>query len=296
MTQTNHGVSGIQGCAFRHGRGGPGREYSSDILFAAKRRGIAAMTRNGNASSDDLWRSIRREAETAVAIDPVFGGSLSAAILDQADFGGAVAHQIGERLGKSSAERKQLARIAREAFLAAPALGEAASRDLCGIAARDPAVTALLPPLLNFKGYVALQAFRLSNWLWSNERFDLALSLQADASASLGVSIHPSAKIGTSVFLDHGTGVVVGALVEIGDEVTIMQNVTIGRRYPLVGRAPRIGRGVLLSSGATILGDFHVGDFAKVGAGAVVMSDVPAGCTAVGVPARLTNCPEGVPA
>src|SRR5262249_45212547 len=103
-------------------------------------------------------------------------------------------------------------------------------------------------------------------------------------------------KIGTSVFLDHGTGVVVGALVEIGDEVTIMQNVTVGRKYPLVGRAPRIGRGVLLSSGATILGDFHVGDFAKVGAGAVVMSDVPAGCTAGGVPARLTNCPEGMPA
>jgi serine O-acetyltransferase len=84
----------------------------------------------------------------------------------------------------------------------------------------------------------------------------------------------------------------VGAFVEIGDEVTIMQNVTIGRNDGLAGRAPRIGRGVLVSSGATILGDVSIGDFARIGAAAVVTADVPAGCTAVGVPARLTNCPE----
>jgi serine O-acetyltransferase len=116
--------------------------------------------------------------------------------------------------------------------------------------------------------------------------------LQGESSTSLQVSIHPSARIGTSVFLDHATGIVVGAFVDIGDEVTIMQNVTVGRKEALVGRAPRIGRRVLLSSGATILGDINVGDSAKIGAGAVVMTDVPAGCTAVGVPAHLTNCPE----
>jgi serine O-acetyltransferase len=255
------------------------------------------MTPNGIAFSNDLlWRSIRHEAQTAVAMDPVFGSSLSAAILDHADLGSVVAHQIGERLGKSTAERAQFAQIAREAFLAAPGLVEAASRDLRSIAVHDPATTALLPPLLNFKGYIALQAFRVSNWLWTNNRFDLALLLQACSSTSLQVSIHPSARIGTSVFLDHGTGVVVGAFVEIGDEVTIMQNVTVGREDAPAGRAPRIGRGVLLSTGATILGDISVGDFAKIGAGAVVTRDVPAGCTAVGVPARLTNCPKEQPA
>lgn len=242
--------------------------------------------------STGLWRSIRHEAQTAAAMDPVFGRSLSAAILDHADLGSVVAHQIGEQLGKSPAERGQFAQIAREAFLAAPDLVEAASRDLHGIALLDPATTALLPPLLNFKGYIALQAFRVSNWLWHNNRFDLALLLQNDTSVSLQVSIHPSARIGTPVFLDHGTGVVVGALVEIGDEVTIMQNVTVGRKDAPSGRAPRIGRGVLLSTGATVLGDISVGDFAKIGAGAVVTTDVPAGCTAVGVPARLTNCPK----
>ena len=94
------------------------------------------------------------------------------------------------------------------------------------------------------------------------------------------------------MFLDHATGIIVGAFAVVGDEVTIMQNVTIGRKHAVPDRAPKIGRGVLLSAGATIVGDISIGDFAKIGAGSVVEHDVPAGCTAVGVPARLANCPE----
>jgi serine O-acetyltransferase len=256
-----------------------------------------AMTGNAMMTADQLWRSVRDEAESALARDPQFGGRLTRAILDHADLGSAVAHQIGERLGKSAADRAQFARIAGEAHRASPDLIEAASRDLQSIAVHDPAVTSLLPPLLNYKGYVALQAWRVSNWLWRQDRTDLALLLQSLSSDSLQVSIHPSASIGTSVFLDHATGIIVGAFVVIGDEVTIMQNVTVGRKQALPGRAPRIGRGVLLTSGATILGDVRIGDFAKIGAGSVVEHDVPAGCTAVGVPARLTNCAEaGQPA
>ncbi len=243
-----------------------------------------------NPSSDEVWQSVRREAEMAMARDPVFGASLSAAISDQDGLGSAVAHQIGGRLGTRPAECRRFAEVAREAFLAAPDLVETAARDLLTIAEHDPAITALLPPLLNYKGFVALQAFRVSNWLWRNQRFDLARLLQSESSDQLQVSIHPSAMIGASVYLDHATGIIIGASVEIGDEVMIMQNVTVGRRH--AARAPRIGRGVLLASGATIQGDISIGDFAKVGAGAVVIKDVPAGCTAVGVPARLTNCRE----
>ena len=250
------------------------------------------MTPDEHASSDDLWRQVRREAEMAVAAYPVFGGRLAAAILDHADLGGAVAFQIGERLGKTEAERAQFARIAREAFLAAPGLVEAASRDLSAIAIHDPAVTELLAPLLNFKGFVALQAFRVSHWLWTSDRTDLALLLQSESADTLQVSIHPSVRIGTAVFLDHATAIVVGAFAEIGDDVTILHNVTIGRKGTPAVRAPRIGRGVYLAAGSTILGDIDVGDFAKIGAGALVTGDVPAGCTAVGVPARLVNCPD----
>ncbi len=250
------------------------------------------MISNEIVTTDDIWRRVRREAESVLAGDPLFGASLSAAILAHTDLGSALAHQIGERLGKSGDDRERLARVARQAFAASPDLVDAASRDLHSIAVHDPAMTALLPPLLNFKGYVALQAWRVSNWLWRQNRTDFALLLQSLSSDTLAVSIHPSASIGTAVFLDHATGVIVGAFAVIGDEVTIMQNVTIGRKHALPNRAPRIGRGVLLSSGATILGDITIGDFARVGAEALVENDVPAGCTAVGVPARLTNCPE----
>ena len=254
------------------------------------------MIPNAIAPGDQLWLSVRREAESVRARDPLFGAFLSAAILDHSDLGSAVAHQIGERLGKHAEDREQFARIAREAFLGSPDLVEAASRDLQGIAVHDPAVTGLLPPVLNFKGYVALQAWRVSNRLWDQRRTDLALLVQSLSSDSLQVSIHPSASIGTSVFLDHATGIIVGAFVVIGDDTTIMQNVTIGRRPVLPNRAPRIGRGVLLSAGATVLGDISIGDFARIGAGSLVENDVPGGCTAVGVPARLTNCAEaGLP-
>ena len=244
------------------------------------------------SSSGDLWLAVRREAESALVRDPLFGRSLSASILDHFDLGAAVSYQIGQRLGKSSGDRNRFEGVANEAFAASPNLVDAASRDLQSIVRNDPASIGLLPTLLNVKGYVALQAWRVSSWLWHCNRRDLALLLQSCASESLQVSIHPSASIGTSVFLDHATGIIVGAYAVVSDAVTIMQNVTIGRKQAMPGRAPRIGRGVLLTSGASILGDVSIGDFAKIGAGSVVDQDVPAGCTAVGVPARLTNCPE----
>jgi len=249
------------------------------------------MASTAFASSDELWLSIRREATAAIAADPVLGTS-STGILDQPDFGSAIAVLIGQRIGKSCDERAQFTRTAKAAFAAEPALVEAASRDLQAIMARDPAIRGFLLPLLNFKGYVALEAWRVSNWLWRHGRGDFARLMQSAASDQLQISIHPSAEIGTSVFLDHGTGIIIGALVTIGDEATILQNVTVARHQHDPRYAPKIGRGVLLSAGATIIGDISIGDFAKIGAGALVTSDVPSGCTAVGVPARLTNCVE----
>jgi serine O-acetyltransferase len=244
------------------------------------------------ASLEELWQSVRREAEAIASGDPVLAASLAKSILDHPGLGSALAFQIGQRLGWNDDDRARFTRVATEAFAAAPELVDAARLDLEGIVRHDPAVTALLPPLLNFKGFVALQAWRVSNWLWQRGRSDFARLMQSASSERLQVSIHPSASIGTSVFLDHATGIIIGALSEIGDDVTMMQNVTIGRGPANPVRAPRIGRGAYLSSGSSIIGDISVGDFAKVGAGAVVTHDVPAGCTAVGVPARLTNCPE----
>jgi serine O-acetyltransferase len=243
-------------------------------------------------SLQDLWQAIRREAETVASRDQILATSLARSILDHADLCGALAFQIGQRLGATDEERARFRRVATEAFAAAPELAEAASLDLQGIVRHDPAVTALLPPLLNFKGLVALQAWRVSRWLWQRGRRDFALLMQSACSERLQVSIHPTAVIGTSVFLDHATGIIICPYSVIGDGVTIMQSVTIGRKLDEPLKSPRIGRGAYLSSGSTIIGDIAIGDFAKIGAGAVVTHDVPARCTAVGVPARLTNCPE----
>ena len=243
-------------------------------------------------ASDILWQEIRGEARRAAAADPVFGMALADAILAHDDFTAALADLIGHRLGGSGAVRERFTTFSRDALRGQPDLVEAAGRDLRAIVLRDPAVAGLLPPLLHFKGYVALQSWRVSNWLWRHDHRDAALLFQNEASNLLQVSIHPAASIGSAVYLDHATGIVIGANVVIGDEVTMLQNVSIGRRSEQPARAPRIGRGVFIGSGATILGDIAIGDFAKIGADTVVTSNVPAGCTAVGNPARLTNCPE----
>jgi serine O-acetyltransferase len=263
------------------------KPYILQALTERQRGRRVSVVADNITSAESLWRSIRSEADAVAAGDAALGSSISLSVLDHPGLGTAVAFQIGQRLGTDCETRALFTRIANEAFGAAPDLVEAASCDLQAIVLHDPASKALLPALLN-KGYVALQSWRVANWLWCGDRTDLALLLQSASSEQLQVSIHPSASIGTSVFLDHATGIIVGASVSIADAVTIMQNVTVGRNG---GRAPTIGRGVLLSTGATILGDLNVGDYAKVGAGSVVTRDVPAGCTAIGVPARLTNCP-----
>lgn len=248
------------------------------------------------SANESLWQEIRDEARRAVAADPVFGKSLADAVLIHDDFAAALADLIGRRLGCSAAGRARFTASALDAFSASPDLIETASRDLRGIAIHDPAIAELLPPLLHFKGYVALQAWRVSNWLWHRGHVDAALLFQNESSNLLQVSIHPAAGIGASVYLDHATGVVIGANVVIGEGTTILQNVSIGRSSELPARSPRIGSHVYIGAGAAILGDIGIGDFARIGAGSVVTSDVPAGCTAVGNPARLTNCPEPAPA
>lgn len=241
------------------------------------------------ASAQELFL---REAEATAATDPALVASLALSIFQHPGLDSALACQIGQRLGKTGEECALFAGVAREAFAAAPRLVEAASLDLASIVEHDPATTSLLPPFVNFKGYIALQAWRVSNWLWRVGRRDFALLMQSASSERLQVSIHPCASIGTSVFLDHATGIIVGALCCIGDRVTILQNVTISRKPERPSRAPYIGHGVLLSAGASVIGDVRIGDFARIGAGAVVMHDVPAGCTAIGAPANLTNCSD----
>jgi serine O-acetyltransferase len=237
-----------------------------------------------------IWAAIIADANRVADSDSVLGLSFRRSVFEQGDFCDALAFQIGSKLAAEPDNQARIARIARDSFREDATLAAAAALDLQAVLDRDPATPGALTVLLHHKGYIALQAWRVSHRLWSQRRYDLALFLHGCACDLLDVSIHPSAVIGSSIIIDHGSGIIIGATVAVGDAVTIFQNVTIGRGEMSAGRSPRIGRGVMLSSGATILGDITIGDFAKIGAGSLITESVPAHCTAVGAPARLVNC------
>ena len=240
------------------------------------------------AASHSLWDMIHRQAIAVAAAEPVLAPWMHEAIINHNDLAGALAQLIAVALGGSS-EKALTRRLAERAYRDDPALIEIAARDLKAPLDRDPACPGALHVLLHFKGYIALQATRISHRLWESGQTDLARELHSRITQALHVSIHPSVMIGSAVFIDHGTGVTIGEGVVIGDGVSMLQEVTVGRSPEGEAGAPRIGRGVLLSAGAMVLGNVEIGDFAKIGAGSLVLASVPSGTTAVGVPARLVN-------
>jgi serine O-acetyltransferase len=241
------------------------------------------------AASHSLWDTIHREAAAVAAAEPVLAAWMHEAVLNQSNLTGALAQLIAVALGGSSDEKAMTRRLAERAYRDDPALIEIATLDLRAPLDRDPACPGALHVLLHFKGYIALQAYRISHRLWESGRTEFARELHSRITQALHVNIHPSVKIGSGLFIDHGTGVTIGEGVVIGDDGSILQDVTIGNSLKGQVGAPRIGRGVLLSAGATVLGNIDIGDFAKIGAGSLVVASVPSGYTAVGVPARLVG-------
>ncbi|PWA69591.1 serine O-acetyltransferase [Artemisia annua] len=143
---------------------------------------------------------------------------------------------------------------------------------------------------LNFKGFIAIQCHRIAHYLWLENRKVLALMIQSRVSEVFALDIHPGAKIGSGIMLDHATGVVIGETTVIGNNVSILHNVTLGGTGKTSGdRHPKIGDGVLIGAGTCVLGNIGIGDGAKIGAGSVVLKDVPAKATVVGNPARLVG-------
>jgi serine O-acetyltransferase len=249
------------------------------------------------AESYSLWNTIHVEALAVAAAEPVLAAWMHEAIVNQGNLASALAQLIAVAVGGGSDEKAVTRRLAERAYRDEPALIEIATLDLKAPLDRDPACPGALHVLLHFKGYIALQAYRISHRLWESRRTELARELHSRISQALHISIHPSVIIGTGLFIDHGTGVTIGEGVVIGDGVSMLQDVTIGRSPEGQAGAPRIRRGVLLSAGATVLGNVDIGDFAKIGAGSLVVASVPSGRTAVGVPARLVGrAPDPRPA
>ena len=235
-----------------------------------------------SAESHSLWNTIHREAVAVAAADPVLAAWMHEAIINQRNLASTLAQMIAVAVGGSSEEKTVIRRLAERAYRDDPSLIEIATLDLRAPLDRDPACPGPLHVLLHFKGYIALQAYRISHRLWESGRTEFARELHGRITQALHVSIHPSVTIGSALFIDHGTGITIGEGVVIGEDVSMLQEVTLSS-------APRIGRGVLLSAGATVLGNLDIGAFAKIGAGSLVLASVPSGYTAVGVPARLVG-------
>ena len=244
----------------------------------------------GLAGNDPLFARIRQEAEEAMGREPELATFLLTNILNHETLESSVAHRVASRLD----HRDLPAAIIRQTFLDAlardPAIGEAFRADIIAVADRDPACRRMMEPLLYFKGFHALEAYRLSHWLLKAGRRDFALSLQSLSSAEFGVDINPAARIGKGIFIDHGTDIVVGETTVIEDNVSILQGVTLGGTGKETGdRHPKIRHGVLIGAGAKILGNIEIGYCARVAAGSVVLAPVPHNKTVAGVPARIVG-------
>jgi serine O-acetyltransferase len=243
-------------------------------------------------SPPPVWTALRQQAQAAAAAEPALASLLNAVILAHDDLGDAMSYQLARKLGDQELRAMSAREFCDAAFRSDPALRAAMEADLKAVFERDPACKSYVQPFLFFKGFQALQTYRVANWLWRNGRETLAFYLQSRMSEVFQVDIHPAATIGSGIFLDHGTGIVVGETAVIGDDVSMLHGVTLGGTGAERGdRHPKIGRGVLLGAGAKVLGNIRIGEFAKIASGSVVLKPVPPHCTAAGVPARLVNCP-----
>lgn len=243
-------------------------------------------------SAPPVWASLRNEAKAAAKSEVALSSLLAAVILNHKSLGGALSYQLARKLGDQELRAMSIREIAEEAYASDPSLVEIAEADLKAVFERDPACKGYVQPFLFFKGFLALQTQRVAHWLWQEERETLALYLQSRTSELFQVDIHPATRIGRGIFMDHGTGVVIGETAVVGDDVSMLHGVTLGGTGADRGdRHPKIGKGVMLGAGAKVLGNIEIGDYAKIASGSVVLKPVPPGCTAAGVPARLVNCP-----
>jgi serine O-acetyltransferase len=239
-----------------------------------------------------VWAALRNEAARVAKTEAALASLLHTVILSHEDLGGALSYQLARKLGDQELGAMTIREIAGQAYEADPSLVTTAEADLKAVFERDPACRGYVQPFLFFKGFMALQTHRVAHWLWKQGREAMAFHLQSRSSELFQTDINPAARIGSGVFFDHGTGIVVGETAVIGDDVSMLHGVTLGGTGAERGdRHPKVGKGVLLGAGAKVLGNITIGDYAKIASGSVVLKPVPAGCTAAGVPARLVNCP-----
>jgi serine O-acetyltransferase len=242
------------------------------------------------SNADPVWVRLCDEAQAAMGAEPALTGFIFATVINHQRLEDAVAYRIAQRLGHVDVDAGLLMQTFQSVLASQPGVSAAIRADLAAVLDRDPACTRYLEPLLFFKGFHALVTHRFAHELWRQGRRDFALYLQSQSSKIFATDIHPAARFGMGIMLDHATGFVVGETAVVGDNVSFLHAVTLGGSGKATGdRHPKIGSGVLIGAGAKVLGNIHVGNCALIAAGSVVLTDIPPNMTAAGVPAKIVG-------
>lgn len=244
-------------------------------------------------TADTVWETVRKETAIQAADEPVLASFLHATILNHDSLETALSFHLANKLDSPTLPAMLIREVIQEVLNADSSIGCAIRADLIAIKTRDSACHSLSVPFLFYKGFHALQAFRIAHHLWKQKRESLAHFIQNQVSVVFDVDIHPAAKIGEGIMLDHATGIVIGETAVIDDNVSLMQSVTLGGTGKECGdRHPKVRQGVLISAGAKVLGNIEIGEGAKIGAGSVVLKSVDAHTTVAGVPAVVVGKPK----
>jgi serine O-acetyltransferase len=237
-----------------------------------------------------IWDCIRAEADALVAREPLLAGFVSRLVTKDGTLADALAARLADLLQAPGVGAEALLELLAGIMEADQSIEGSAYRDLQAVRDRDPSCKTYLHAVMNFKGYQALAAHRLAHALWANRRTELASWISNRVSLVLGPDIHPAARLGDGIMLDHGSGIVIGETAVVEDDVSILQNVTLGGTGKITGdRHPKVRRGVMIGAGAKILGNIEIGAHSKIAAGSIVLKSVPPRCTVAGVPAQIVR-------
>ena len=250
------------------------------------------MRKDVNAENDPVWRKLYQEVLVMAQSEALLASYLHASVLNHCSLEASLSYLLADKLASPYLSAMSLRDVIAQVLNCSAEIRQALRSDLTAVLERDPAARGLAQPFLHYKGFHALQSHRVAHWLWGEGRVSLAFFLQNRISEIFAMDIHPAARLGKGILIDHGTGVVIGETAVVGDDVSMLHEVTLGGTGKQSGdRHPKVGNGVLIGAGAKILGNVKIGDGSKVAAGSVVLHDVPPHATVAGVPARIVGRP-----
>lgn len=263
-------------------------EIESTLTYEDIDQSIGLNDYDPSRNIDLVWSLLRKEAQIEAKREPLLVSFIYSTILNHPNLESALAFHLANRLTSPSMDSIQIMNIILDALVCSPTFRRDLRADILAVRERDPACTCLPDVFLHFKGFHALQSYRVANHLWKSGKKTLAHYVQSQISQNFQIDIHPNATLKSGIMLDHGTGVVIGETAVVGHNCSILHGTTLGGSGKRgVDRHPKIGDGVLLGASSTVLGNIKIGEGTCIGAGTLVIDDLPAHSVAVGVPAKI---------